>query len=444
MVKRTKINKYNQNFGNKTKYIKNKTKMNIELEKNKKNAGGKEKRKLILSKLLSLKTDKNIFASSIKERISDNIYYAKQGLNINCNLKKETQINKKDYNKKNYRTNYKTCNIFSKLIILYIIELLLPINNLCFINFQYSKISLKIKGNGTKNILGSPYGEHIFDTQYYPNEVYINGEKQNTVNYSYEFDQEDNYVELIWNDNVNNCQNMFRQCKDITEFDFSNFDTSNVENMYCMFQSCSSLTSLNISNFNTTKVKDMSGMFQYCYNLTSLNLSNFNTSQVNNMEAMFDNCKSLTSLNLSNFDTSRITRMSNMFKGCSSLTSLNLSNFDTSKVTRIQKMFYDCINLEYINLGNLNENTLNDDKIFYEDIFYKVPDNAVLCLKEENTKNKIYPQFNKIKCKLNYCKDDWKSNQNKLIEKTNVCIDKCESNSIYKYEYNGKLFIWIY
>ena len=233
---------------------------------------------------------------------------------------------------------------------------------------------------------------------------------------------------------------MFRQCKDITEFDFSNFDTSNVENMYCMFQSCSSLTSLNLSNFNTTKVKDMSGMFQYCYNLTSLNLSIFNTSNVTNMESMFDNCKSLTSLNLSNFNTSQITRMSNMFKGCSSLTSLNLSNFDTSKVARIQKMFCDCVNLEYINLGNFNENMLSNNDGYYEKIFYKVPDNAVLCLKEENIKKKIYPQFNEIKCKLNYCKDDWKSNQNKLIEKTNVCIDKCESDSIHKYEYNGKCY----
>ena len=145
MVKRIKINKYNQNFGNKAKYIKIKTKRNIELEKNKKNAGGKEKRKLILSKLLSFKSDKTIFASSIKESISNNLCNAKQGVNIKCNLKKEKQINKKDYNKKNYRINYKTCNIFSKLIILYIIELLLPINNLCFINFQYSKISLKIR-----------------------------------------------------------------------------------------------------------------------------------------------------------------------------------------------------------------------------------------------------------------------------------------------------------
>ena len=151
---------------------------------------------------------------------------------------------------------------------------------------NFSKITLKIKDKGFKNILGYQNQNFYFNKAYFPNEVYINGELQNIVNYSYNFNQTINYVELLWNNTISNCGNMFRSCSDIIEFDFSNFDTSQVKNMYCMFYDCSSLTSLNLSSFNTSAVQDMSGMFQHCSSLTSLNLSNFDTSLVQNMEIL--------------------------------------------------------------------------------------------------------------------------------------------------------------
>ena len=55
---------------------------------------------------------------------------------------------------------------------------------------------------------------------------------------------------------------MFNGCSNISEIDFSNFDTMNVSNMSYMFNGCSSLTSLNLSNLNTSKVKDMSICFK--------------------------------------------------------------------------------------------------------------------------------------------------------------------------------------
>ena len=45
--------------------------------------------------------------------------------------------------------------------------------------------------------------------------------------------------------------------KNITEIDFSNFDTSEVNGMTEMFSGCTSLTSINFENFNTSKVNDM-------------------------------------------------------------------------------------------------------------------------------------------------------------------------------------------
>ena len=205
---------------------------------------------------------------------------------------------------------------------------------------------------------------------------------------------------------------MFRRCYDITEFDFSNFDTSEVTNMWCMFFKCTSLTSLNITNFNTSQVTDMSGMIQCCHLLTSLDLSNFDTSNVLSINAMFQEDFSLTSL--------------------------NISNFDISKVTCIHTMFEGCINLEYINLHNFNEINLQEDVYF--DIFGRVPDNVVICINEDNNINKILPQIKSKTCHTIDCSNDWKSKQRKIIFETNICINNCNNDPKYIYEYNGKCY----
>ena len=45
----------------------------------------------------------------------------------------------------------------------------------------------------------------------------------------------DNFVKLIWNNPIKIYQNMFRRYYDITEFDFSELDTSLVTNMFILF-----------------------------------------------------------------------------------------------------------------------------------------------------------------------------------------------------------------
>ena len=69
-----------------------------------------------------------------------------------------------------------------------------------------SKIILKIEGNGTKNVFSSD-GE--YNATYYPDEVYINGNKENIVNSTYNLNQSNNIVELNWNKNINNCSHIF-------------------------------------------------------------------------------------------------------------------------------------------------------------------------------------------------------------------------------------------
>ena len=88
-----------------------------------------------------------------------------------------------------------------------IINMFRQINNNIFdlFYFQYSKITLKIQGIGNNYILGN-YGTSRFQGIEYRKEVYINGNIQNTKGYSYNFNQSDNFVELIWDDNLDNCK----------------------------------------------------------------------------------------------------------------------------------------------------------------------------------------------------------------------------------------------
>ena len=152
-------------------------------------------------------------------------------------------IIKKDINIKERNNKIKINNRF---IIIYIIINLIILSN----NNKYSNITLKIKGNGYNNIFtNGTMCSPTFNSQNYPNEIYINGKKQNNINYYYYFNDTDNYIELIWNNNINNCGCMFYDCINITEINLSHFDTSQVTYMYSMFYNCESLTSLDEALF---------------------------------------------------------------------------------------------------------------------------------------------------------------------------------------------------
>ena len=295
-------------------------------------------------------------------------------------------------------------------ITIFIINFLIIINMFRQINsnqivFKDSKISLKINGTGEIGIFGNGNFNNFTGIDHLK-EVKINGNIYTEIRNKYFFNQIDNFVELIFDDNLNSCEHMFDQCTKMTEINLAYFDTSQIANMNCMFWNCSSLTSLDLSNFNTSKVSNMNGMFQSCSSLTSLDLSNFDTSQVSNMNGMF--------------------------KSCSSLTSLNLSNFIVSNALTIESMFEDCHNLEYINLYSFNEEQLKSNN----DIFKEVPINNVICLNENVNEENIW-QITSLSCHVNYCLNDWKSKKINIISETNICIESFDNTLQYKYEYNG-------
>ena len=310
--------------------------------------------------------------------------------------------NKRNINKKhNLKIGY--------LDIIYLIKMIIILN----LNHQTktkdiilkdSIIYLKVKGINEKYILSSRFESNI---NKYLKKVYINEKLQITNSYKYCFNQTDNFVKLIWDDSLNNCNFMFLSCASITEINLSNFKTSQVTSMEQMFLGCSLLTSLDLSNFDTSQVTNMNGMFISCSSLTSLDLSFFNTQKVENMELMFFQC--------------------------SSLTSLNLSNFDVSKVTTMNYMFTYCEYLEYINLYNFDEIRLKS----YNEMFKDVPINVVICLKENINGNDI-PQIAALSCHVIDCSKDWKLKQKKIISNSQTCIESCYKSEQYKYEYNGK------
>ena len=324
--------------------------------------------------------DKN--GSFEDENKSKNYLISKGNIRKNGKIK-ENKINLHKPDKIDNKIQIKNIIIYIELFL--IIDIFPILSNIrwCSIEINLSKIAFKIKGTGTKNVLGKD-SVGSFPTYYYPNQIYINGELQKKVTYSYNFKQEYNFVELIWYNKLRSCDNMFRNCRDIIEFDFTNFDTSEVTIMRSMFICCSSLTSLNLSNFKTSKVETINWMFY----------------------------------------------------GCSSLTSLNMSNFDISKVTLVNRLFDGCYNLEYINLPNFNENKLTS----YSGMFTNIPNNVVICINEKKNKNKIFPQIKNIKCKIIDCSNDWRKNQIKIIQETGECIDSCKDSPKYIYEYNGKCY----
>lgn len=190
---------------------------------------------------------------------------------------------------------------------------------------------------------------------------------------------------------VTNMSSMFADCVGLTSLNVSSFDTSQVTNMSSMFVRCSGLTSLDLSNFDTSQVTNMGDMFSGCSGLTSLNVSNFDTSQTTNLSWMFYGCSGLTSLNVSNFSTSQVTSMASMFAGCSELTNLDLSNFDISQVLWMDSMFEDCEKLTNLNITSFDwtDKTFDDFEAFIGYLFFGMPDNAIVHVKNEQLQKSI-------------------------------------------------------
>ena len=149
------------------------------------------------------------------------------------------------HNKKRYIIIFRNNTMaFINLMLIIFSTQILP--NLCINQNNFSNITFTIKRTGDLNMFLSSFR---FDNE--PDLIYINGESKNPYYDNYELTQDDNIVELTWFNQIIDFENIFDDCRDITEIDLSNCDTSNVTNMKSMFDYCSQLISLNLSNLDT-------------------------------------------------------------------------------------------------------------------------------------------------------------------------------------------------
>ena len=158
--------------------------------------------------------------------------------------------------------------IFFQLMIIITMKLTVTISFLEKFIF-YSKSSyIMIKVNKTGNI------RILNDITTLPDEIYINGENQSQIQFTYEIDSFNTNIKLVWNNPLEETYNMFGDCSNITEIDLSNFDTSENDHMRSMFSGCSSLVSLDMSNTDTTAVNAASDIFSGCSNLEYIFVDN--------------------------------------------------------------------------------------------------------------------------------------------------------------------------
>ena len=226
---------------------------------------------------------------------------------------------------------------------------------------------------------------------------------------------------------LTNMGSMFYKCSSLISISTSFFTTSVLSQMSSMFYNCSSLISLDLFNINTSNVENMNSMFHGCTNLRYININSFSTSKVTDMGLMFYDCHSLTCLDLHNFNTSEVTSMNKMFYGCSSLISLNIDNFSLSKANNIINMFHGCRPLISLNLFKLNTHLSS------QNMFSNCNPKLIYCIDD----SKSYSYLTQLHG-YNNCSDIcFTYPGHKFIIQKNKCIDKCENDDIYKYEYNN-------
>ena len=224
---------------------------------------------------------------------------------------------------------------------------------------------------------------------------------------------------------------MFNKNLELISVDLSNFDCSQVVTMAAMFDGCINLKSINLKNIITSSVVLIDRMFQNCRTLKYLDLSSFDTSSVTNMRSLFNNCTSLVSLDISSFNTMKVENMDCMFYNDESLISLDLSNFDISSLVSMKQTFYGCKSLVYINMKSFIEKTY----VTANNLFSNELNDLTYCINETKS-SKIFSSIHNINLNNN-CDDICFSDSKKIIIKKKKCVDKCNSDDTYIYEYNG-------
>ena len=137
-------------------------------------------------------------------------------------------------------------------------------------------------------------------------------------------------ISISFDDIFDSCQNIFKDCKDITEINLNM--TNEISDTEYMFSNCASLKKVSFMNIHTSHVKNMEGMFNDCNSIESINLNLLRTNSVTNMKRMFSGCKNLKSLDLRNLNTEYVTNMEEMFNECNSIKEIKINENSNYKL----------------------------------------------------------------------------------------------------------------
>ena len=203
------------------------------------------------------------------------------------------------------KKKFKNCNnnISKKVLIFKYLILLLSFikvkpfrnqkNNLILFS-GLNQILLKVKGNNFVKILNPYYNctPTSYNLNNNPNQITFNSASIQITS-----SENENEVTLLFENEVESCNSMFKGCSHIIEIDLTNFRSSNVRNIDSMFEDCTSLKKIKFGNFRTSNIHDNMEKIFY-----GLDLSSFRTSHIEYFRYNFDGCSSLKYLDLSNFD----------------------------------------------------------------------------------------------------------------------------------------------
>ena len=124
---------------------------------------------------------------------------------------------------------------------------------------------------------------------------------------------------------------LFKDCLNLIEIDFSNLEGSNLENLNSAFENCDNLELADLTLINGEKIYTMNNLFNGCQKLKYVDLTGFKPKQNVSMQNTFKNCASLNYVDLSNFHSYNF---SGIFTGCNNL----LKNIISSQNSNIQDL----------------------------------------------------------------------------------------------------------
>ena len=360
--------------------------------------------------------------------------------------------------------------------------------NIYFINKNFAYLPSKVLKNGQENkMCQTTHCSRLKDNE----NVHI------TLIFEYALDSCENmFINLskIYSVDLSNfdaskvtsMSNMFSGCDQLNRIDFGNINTSSLENIDNIFSGCESLTSVDLSNLNFSKITSLNSIFKGCSSLIYLNLYsmklNIPFDKNNSFEGINENAKYC----IKDTDTKNYLLGNDTFSVCSDtcydIMNTKIDIYDNKCVSSCPSDSYEyfnicyCANETYLLFKNefiyeekagvcLNETPIGYYLDINQRIYKKCFNNCKFCydLGNETINNCIecIPGFEFYIDKFNFsncfqkCDNFYYFNEsngfncietcpkefNKIIIDKSQCIDICQNDYVYKYEFNNSCFM---